>query len=655
MPIIRNAAFEAFDKVPLDPSWAGTRIKDVRDQSLVPGGRAHITLFEAVGDGRPHPRLQTAMPPAVDPDPGAAQWSGGDGFTSVVDFKSALAAALEAAASAVAGADLKDDDAPKGSLAFYRHSIRTQRIGRLFAGAAAAVASAAASGLLGADEAQGARYALEEAKALAYAGKIEFDDHDTGTYHSYGHDAPFVHYLETLLEGLPDDGSPEMALLSPVQREAIRRQRRQAQNHLDHLMRHKYAYRVVVEDDVEKTVGGLLIDRETREVVSETPASQGTLVPRYELLRIAPELAHAHAGAMVHRDGVGGLRLRDGAAVMVPAEGLRTIPVEGERLTFERAPKSDLLRPKQRLDWDRNGYVQSGPISWVSWAGHCDIKAIMEQLGLVLADNEFVKEYRSDTDDVQVFHRDLVLEMLASVMELGSRYSVSDGSGTISRGVHLFGGARNDSRPDRLQFRGLGEGAHFRWPLVGRKDVFTVTKLSRGEEALDLDTVFMRSIPNAAEVSFAPNPNYLKTVEGDYNLIDVSGTTLEYRVKCDRFDEATGYPKQATEKVTLVLERGVGERVFLGTHVKDAGAREVYRVYLDREAPAIIAELDRFVHRDGKYMAEVVESEGVNLPLHADLGCTLSREMERDDPAVFQTLLDVAVRQGQNICADTDK
>ena len=164
MPIIRNAAFESFLNVTRGPDWAGTRLKDVRDQSLVPGGRTHVTFFESVDDGRPHPRLQTSMPPAVDPDVSAAQWSGGDAFSSADAFTTALTAALATSASAFAGDDLSDEDAPKGSPQFYRHSIRTQRIARFFDGANQAIVRAEKNGRLPVTEATGARYARAEAR-----------------------------------------------------------------------------------------------------------------------------------------------------------------------------------------------------------------------------------------------------------------------------------------------------------------------------------------------------------------------------------------------------------------------------------------------------------------------------------------------------------
>src|SRR5690606_32431274 len=117
-------------------------------------------------------------------------------------------------------------------------------------------------------------------------------------------------------------------------------------------------------------------------------------------------------------------------------------------------------------------------------------------------------------------------EMVASVMELGSVYRRADGTGHVQRGIQRFGGARNDSRPDRLQFQGLGQGKHFRWPLSGRQEAFRVTSIAwpgpDGElERADMGTVFFRHLPDVEKLDFSPNPRFLKTVEGDYNLIEV--------------------------------------------------------------------------------------------------------------------------------------
>ena len=280
----------------------------------------------------------------------------------------------------------------------------------------------------------------------------------------------------------------------------------------------------------------------------------------------------------------------------------------------------------------------------------------MESLGITLQDPTEVVEYRADTGVTHTYDRDLLVEMVASAMELGSTYRRMDGGGRIQRGIHRFGGARNDSRPDRLQFQGHGQGKSFRWPLGGRKDALRVTAIERDGESLDMGRVFSRELPDPETLDFAPNPAFLKTVEQDYNLIDVSGTVVRARVHEEIFHETTGYPsRRSTETVVDLRAEPTETRCYLGTAMKDPARREVYRVYLDRETGGIEALLDRYERgEDGAYRPVELPDETVKLPLVAPLSVTLSHEMKHDDPAMFQSLLEVALRQAQNICADTD-
>jgi len=637
------------------PGWTGTRIKSIRHEPLRPGGRAQLTLFEvAQAGGRPHPRLQTSLPPVDDPF---------DGDVLVVDdaaipdtaegFETWLESAWEAATKGAVN-DIDMDLAPAESRQYYRNSLRTQRTARFFTRARVLLDTHVA-----ADHRTAAHAALRRLEDHAYAGVLPYDDADTGTYHSYGKDAPFVHYLETLLDSLPADGSEAMGLLPPVQQESIRRQRRQARAHLDHLMRHKYAYEGIWEADIEKRLGGMLIDRDTRRVVSETPESRTTPTPAYEMLRVDPTSNHAHAGAWVYRSA-DGLHLQDGANVDVPDDQLRRVPVDGARLTFQRSPGDARLRSGVRFDWNGNGWLSPEKVGWVDWAGHCDIKAVMEQLGITLTGTEHktsVTEYRSDTGQTTTYTRDLLVEMVASAMELGSLYTRSDGSGVVRRGLTQFGGARNDSRPDRLQFAGRSRRQGLRWPLSQRQDTLVVKAIEKDGQALDLDRVFHRWIPVDDALDFEANPLFEKTIEGDYSLLDISGSRVEAVLQEDGFDDA-GYPTRTPLDVVIDLREDAPEsakRVYLGAQLHDASRRTLWKVWLDVDQARVDAKVVA-VERDadGAWTETEQAGEGVVLRLARPLQLTISREMKRDDPAMFRTLLDTALRTGQNICADTD-
>jgi len=657
MKVVENGSWRTFQDMPSRGWFKGTRVKELRSQTLTPGGRAKLTLFSTPeGEERSHPRMSWEMPPAADPNPGAmpAPAATLGEATTIAAFRLALAAHLgaEEVQKALAGQDLDDEGVPRTSVRYRRNSIRAQRVAAYFEQARAKVAS----GPMSSDDRDAALYTLASKEDEAYSGQNLYDDYNTGTYHSFGHDAPFVHYIETMLESLPAEDSEDWAALDPGRREGVRRQREQAQNHLDHLMRHKYAFHGIEERDIEKSLGGFLVDRDTRHVVSETPESASELAPEYELLRIDPTAEHAHAGAWIHRAG-DVLRLEaDFEAVEVPEEALVRIAVEAEDLTFKRAPDDEHLRDGVRLDWDGNGWVQKDAIDWIGWAGHCDIKAIVESLGCTLEDDEQVHELCAETGKVTVYDNDQILEMLTATMELGSLYARLDGGGRLMLGKHLFGGSRNDSRPDRLQFQGHGQGRHFRWPLGGRRDTFTITEVQRDGEAVDLNYAFFKYLPDAEAVTFTDNPSYLKVVEGDYSLIDVAGTKLTARAKIDSIDPDSGYPIQKTETLVVDLGPDAPARQLLGTFLYDATKRHIYRFYFETgDAPKIVGALDTHERKDGKWTAVEDPAEAYSLPLVPGGTTTLSREMKRDQPEAFQTLLDVALRAAQNICADTDQ
>ncbi|MCX4241484.1 hypothetical protein [Paraliomyxa miuraensis] len=658
--VVRNEAYQAF----LDAAQTldlGTRIKDVRDQPLRPGGRVIATLFERVNGGRPHPRIRFAFAEVEDPGPSIASFEPASPPTSAAGLREAIASALTLHADVLATRDLDPKSAPPDSPCYWRNRIRVLRTAALFTQVRSRVEAWLGSGTLPASERAGCYRAVTELEEEAYAGTVEFDDADTGTYHSFGHDAPFVHYLEQLLSSLPAEGSEDMALLHSANRESVRRQHQQTRAHLDWLMRKKYAYHGIEETDIERSLGGFLIDAESRRIVSEVPDSD-PLAPHYELLRIAPTANHSHAGAWVYRDAAGGLRLQDHQPLEVEPELLRSAPREPEQLTFRRAPDDPHLRKGIRFDWDEGGFVQQGAIDWVSWAGHCDVKAVLELLGLTLTGDPppRVEEYRADTGRTTIYDRELLLEMLASVLELGSSYSRLDGTGQRRRGFRRFGGSRNDSRPDRLQFTGPGRGKGFRWPMGSRRELMHVTAIELPDgQRPDMGTAFFRHLPELETVSFAKNPRYVTTVEGDYNVIDVSGARIEAKIKVDAFDPHTGYPVQRDQTTVIDLRPGADPgpegRYFLGTHMDDAASRKLLRVYYDPAGNRIVAEMDRYTQRGDTWVASRVPSEDIEVPLQSPLRCTLSREMKRDDPSQFTALLHLALRQAHNICADTDQ
>jgi hypothetical protein len=652
MKVRDDAAYRAFLRAL--GSTEATRIKEVRTRPLQVGGRTELVLFVGEGD-RAHPRLVARMPAAKDPAPPVFRFDPDPTPTDPASLRAALPAHREANARVLAAADLPRGQAPAGGEHFWRNSIRGQRHAAYFAAVRKTFARWVARDRFTARIA-GLRV-IREFEDACWIGVTAFDDVDSGTYHSYGKDAPFVHYLEQILAGLPTDGTRAMACLSAAAQESIRRQREQAQAHLDAIMRSKYAFASIIDErDIETTVGGLLIDRETRQIVSVDPDSE-VVDPQYELLRIDPAATHPDAGAWIHRDGDGDLRLADGRVVRVDDALVRSAALDPEDLTFARAPGDERLRAGVPLDWNDDGVVAGGTLDWVAWAGHCDVKAVMECIGLVLDDGPRVSEFRSDTGRTQVFDRTLLLEMAASVIELGSEYESIDGTDEGDAGESAFGGARNDARPDVLVFAPAKGSRSIRWPDEGGPRALRVRKLTFADgEKADLDTVFSRWLPDMRAVDFVANPRHVRTIDDDRVQIDVTGAVLEADAEFAELD-GRGNLTVRTRRIALDLRPGARGPVDgwfpLGSIVVDAAERRITRVFYDPKGPALVRR-DEWAEQDGRRWTVRVSADVRRIALSRRRTAGLAREARRDDPAMYQALLDAALRAGRPICADTD-
>lgn len=629
-----------------------TRIKAIRTQPLAVGGRTELVLFVGEGD-REHPRLVARMPDVVDPKPPVFVFAPDEVPADLEALTAAIGAALVEHARVLAGLDVGVPADRREGAHWFRNNLRGQRHSAFFAVVRRTVAQWIARKRFDARLRKGADRVIRTLEDRAFVGRTSFDDVDTGTYHSYGGDQPFVHYLEDMLASLPTDGTRAMASLQPASQEAIRRQRRQAQAHLDALMRNKYAFTSTVDErDVETTVGGLLVDRRTRQMVSPVPGSDPA-APEHELLRIDPAADRRDAGAWIWRDGSGGLRTGEGRAVEVDDASIRRAAIADEDLTFVRAPGDARLRPGIALDWNEDGVVDTVPLPWVSWAGHCDVKAVMEGLGLVLAGKPSVTEFRSDTGKTKVFDRSRLLEMVASLIELGSEYESVDGTDTGEAGSDELGGARNDARTDRLVFARAQGDRSVSFPEAESTAKLEITELRFGDgPKVDLDGVFSRWLADTRAVEIHDNPQWVRTVDDEVEL-DASDAQIVMRSTFAELDRS-GRVRTTKRRVTVDLRPGArgpeGGRFPLGSVATDE--RRITRVFYDPRGPALV-ERDEWAEQTGR-MWKVRVSEDERRTRLARRRIGVVREVPREDPAMYGALVDAALRRGQPICADTD-
>ena len=189
MKVERNAAYLAF-LVAIDTPGA-TRIKDVRTRPLVVGGRAEVVLFVGEGD-RAHPRFVAKMPAAKDSKPPRIPFAPTPIPSDAAALRVAIQRHLKTHARVLAAADLARRDAPDGGEEHWRRSIRGQRYASMFAAIRKAVDGWLRRGVIPKRERDPALRAIRELADTAKLGVAKFDDVDSGTYHSFGNDAPFV-------------------------------------------------------------------------------------------------------------------------------------------------------------------------------------------------------------------------------------------------------------------------------------------------------------------------------------------------------------------------------------------------------------------------------------------------------------------------------
>ncbi|MBL4687695.1 MAG: hypothetical protein JKY37_24075, partial [Nannocystaceae bacterium] len=133
---------------------------------------------------------------------------------------------------------------------------------------------------------------------------------------------------------------------------------------------------------------------------------------------------------------------------------------------------------------------------------------------------------------------------------------------------------------------------------------------------------------------------------------------LAVTLNIDTVDPKTGYLGKKRRETVMQLSadaRPEDGRFFLGTEVSDAAERLIYEVYYEPANNRIVAEMVRWELSGDGYVPTKVPERNVLLPMLGPLKCTLSREMKRDQPGQFLALLDIALHEGKNICADTDK
>ncbi len=487
------------------------------------------------------------------------------------------------------------------------------------------------AGLTG-DEAKEARKAVNLAHRDAFRGRsVDFDRADTGSYWSYGHDAPFVHVFESMLESLPEDDPKRAAI--------------QAQ--IDFIFTHKYVDTGGVdENNAEKTMGLIAMDKDSRHIVSMKKGQEHSSRVSYETLQLPASVGGEHAGKYAYRSG--DKLYFEGSKTEVPAElADKLVAKTAGELVFRRADNEE-IRTGFRYDWNGNRMLDVAKID-TGWWGHCDIKALMETLLADMSGSKGVTEYRSDTDKTTEFSKKMQLEALAALLNFDDVYLQSGGgSGAVALGETGFAGARFDDRPTKMNIKTNRGSSSFTIRLKNLED-----KDNPGTN-LDLDKAFALKVADDKNESFKDNDSILRVEQGDTNYIDGSGRKLEGTTDGYTFDDL-GRPVENKQAFTIDLANvpDDAEKILIGTELTSIEGRQLNRIYLDPKTKELSSVSTAFKKNDeGKYVAE----EGTSRSLGTMNGLELGREMTAGDDIKGKiAMLEEAVRKGDKIATDSSK
>jgi subtilisin-like proprotein convertase family protein len=456
---------------------------------------------------------------------------------------------------------------------------------------------------------------------------VKFDLANTGTYWSYGHDAAFVHVYEKMLESLPED-SPKRPFI---------------QNQIDYLFTHKYTPSGSVDEkDIEDSLKLVAIDKTTRQTVSVKPGTESQPQPSYETLVLKARPGSREAERNVFRDGQ--QIFLAGTRTEVPAADhgrIEATPLSRDDIVFRRKQNTEQLRQDFPLDWDGNGWLNPTNVD-TSWWGHCDIKAIIEITMTDMAGSGGLSEYRTDSKRTTEFSRDMQLEALASLLNMGSEYA--NNVNQIGAGNTEFAGARFDNRPTVMI-------------LVGNRNLQLPIRLTNLSEKarpgvnVELDKVFATKLADANQQSFTANPDLLRVDQGDMNTIDASTRKISATTDGWSFDQ-NGLPIEQKAIFELDPAANTGAKFMVGSQMVDVNARTVDRFYYDPATKNLSSVRTQWVKdAQGRFNAQ----EGNPTAMGRLQRMELSREMTAGDDVPGKIrMLDAAIKTGGKIATDSD-
>lgn len=636
MPI-NTRALEAFRS--LKPS--GVELDDAERLKKPNNGICDFILFEKDRSGQISPSIRTSFNPGVkDPAPVASYGITG---RDAAAFKTSIEKAFDQHKAHLFPTARDFDFSTKAQF----NSVVGGRVTQFIKEAADAISSLPRS------EKAAASKTLDEIDRRLWDRDITFDEGADRRMDTYGpYNQPQVAFLERQVAKFE---AIDKELLTPAQRASVGRAHQQAQRKLDIIRRDHWvaAKGSFKSSDGEQGKGGALIDTQNRQRISVDPqqdANGQRFQPRYVTMNVQVD-GNSRA---VFWDQAADKYFFDKTSDEVPANLIGSIQknalpadaTRGYRISARPVESGEQLRRNFPFDQTRRGEISNQPISWLGWAGLCHNQAMSEANGAVAPKSHpGHTEYVSSADREFKYDAGAINGLFLEIPDLGSKLRATRGWGEIDIGEQRYGGFRRNEEPGRIDLGGItipndkSRRGALSFQAITKADG---TKLSSAE--FFRPRLANQDPSNAEKYTSAPNPDYVRTTQGDSVEAKLDNTIIDANVELERYG-SDGYPRKESKNLTLDLKNRPDEDVIVDAF--RTGFHQYAEVTVNLGKGEAKVEQFKMVKKDdGSFAPESTGSRTRSLSLSQISGV---REANIDDPQSWIPLVEHSRSTGEAI------
>jgi hypothetical protein len=303
----------------------------------------------------------------------------------------------------------------------------------------------------------------------------------------------------------------------------------------------------IKEWDAETSLGlRICADTDDQESVSMKKGTENDYLPTYVTMRLKtsglPTDLAPHAGKAVYR--VGADLYLDGTGQKLSASADQHVvekQIEYADMTLRQVRSGEKIRDNFKFDWTGSGGIEPTPVD-ISWWGHCHIEAPLAALGVEAKTK--VTYFNAASKKEKTFDPDRSNDLLFTLFD--TERMVDPRSGRQKQlDKTTFVGARNDA------LEGFGDQLRVK---TDRGEITVETRLHQifkagapGPKPIDQTFLFQRKLASAT--GLAPNPEYVKKIDGDVHIIKGDRKVVA-EIKFPEWD-SQGFERERRQWVTI--------------------------------------------------------------------------------------------------------